>query len=147
MPDTHGPFRNERFRLEIDGIDMAGFSSATIPENSTSEIEYREGNDPPTVRKLSSLNEYGNLSLESGTTDASYELYEWRQLVEQGQLDEARRTIAVVLLNQEGDAGARWEFRRAWPQEYSAPDLDATGNEVAIESLEIVHEGMERIEL
>ena len=146
MADRHGPYRNERFRLEIDGIDIAGFTQVTIPENSTSEIEYREGTDPPTVRKLGSLNEYGTLTLEAGTTDASFELYEWRQLVERGDVDAARRDIAVIVLDTTGNAGARWEFRKAWPREYDAPELDATGNDVSIESLEIVHEGMERIE-
>lgn len=147
MPDTHGPYRNARFRLEIDQIDVAGFSSATIPENSTEEIEYREGTDPPTARKLGSLNDYGTLTLETGTTDSSIELYEWRRLVEQGRLDEARSEVAVVVLDTEGEAGARWEFAAAWPKRYEAPDLDATGNEVTIETLEVVHEGMERVEL
>ncbi|MDY6818781.1 MAG: phage tail protein [Halobacteriales archaeon] len=144
MPDKHGPYRNSRFRLEIDGIAMAGFSSASIPENSTEAIEYREGTDPPTARKLSSLNDYSTLTLETGTTDSSIELFEWRKMVEQGKVDQARRSIAVIVLDTEGNAGARWEFIRAWPRRYDAPDLDASGNDVTIETLEIVHEGMER---
>jgi phage tail-like protein len=144
MPDRHGPYRNSRFLLEIDGIVQAGFSQCTIPETSTEPIEYREGNEAPTVRKLGSLVSYGNLTLQWGTTPDSTELFEWRQLVEQGNLDEARRNIAVIVLDEEGEAGARWEFRNAWPQQYDAPDLDASGNEVAIESMEIAHEGMER---
>ena len=144
MPDRHGPYRNSRFLLEIDGIVQAGFSQCTIPETSTEPIEYREGNEAPTVRKLGSLVSYGNLTLQWGTTPDSTELFEWRQLVEQGNLDEARRNIAVIVLDEEGEAGARWEFRNAWPQQYDAPDLDASGNEVAIESREIAHEGMER---
>ena len=144
MPDRHGPYRNARFLLEIDGIAIAGFSQATIPENSTEAVEYRDGNDPPTVRKLWSLNSYGNLTLEKGVTDDSMALFEWRQTVEQGQVDQARRNVAVVVLDEEGEAGPRWEFENAWPTQYDAPDLDATGSEVAIESLEIAHEGMVR---
>jgi phage tail-like protein len=144
MPDRHGPYRNTRFLLEIDGIAIAGFSSCTIPENSTEVTEYREGTDPPTVRKLWSLNDYGTLTLKSGTTEDSIALYEWRKAVEQGQVDDARRNIAVVVLDEAGNPGPRWEFKRAWPTQYDAPDLDATGNEVAIEALEIAHEGMER---
>lgn len=146
MPDRHGPYRNTRFLLEIDGIGVAGFNQATIPENSTEATEYREGDDPPTVRKLWSLNSFGDLTLQRGAAENSTELFEWRQLVEQGNVDDARRTIAIVLLDEEGEPGARWEFRNAWPRQYDAPDLDATGNEVAIESLEIVHEGMERVD-
>ena len=146
MPDRHGPLRNVRYLLEIDGIAVAAFSQCGLPENSTEVVEYREGTDRPTVRKLWSLNDYGTLTLEKGTTEDSLELFEWRKLVEQGQVDEARRNIAVVLLDEEGEPAARWEFRDAWPTQYGGPDLDATGNEVAIESLEIDHEGMERVE-
>lgn len=146
MPDRYGPYRNSRFLLEIDGIVQAGFSQCTIPENATEAIEYREGNDPPTVRKLWNLNTYGNLTLQWGTTPDSTELFEWRKQVEQGDLDGARRNIAVIALDEAGDPGARWEFANAWPRQYDAPDFDATGSEVAIESLEIVHERMERIE-
>lgn len=144
MPDRHGPYRNSRFLLEIDGIAQAGFSECTIPEVTTQVAEYREGNDPPTVRKLGGLNQYGTLSLRWGTTTNSMELYEWQQATQRGGVDEARRNVAVVLLDEEGSPGARWEFVNAWPTKYDAPDLNATGNEVAIESLEIAHEGMER---
>jgi len=146
MPDRHGPFRNVRFLLEIDDIAQAGFSQATIPETTTDPIEYRDGNEAPTVRKLAGLTTYGNLTLQWGTTPESTELFEWRKLVEQGKVDEARRSIAVVLLDEEGNPAARWQFRNAWPTQYDAPDLDASGNEVAIESIEIAHEGMERVE-
>jgi phage tail-like protein len=144
MPDRHGPFRNVRFLLEIDGVAKAGFSKASIPENSTEATEYREGTDRPTVRKLWSLNDYSALSLESGVTMDSIMLFEWRKLVQQGKMGDARRAIAVVVLDEEGQSGPRWEFRNAWPSSYDAPDLDATGGEVAIEKLEIQHEGMER---
>ena len=146
MPDRHGPYRNMRFLLEIDSVAKAGFSSCSIPENSTEAIEYREGNDPPTQRKLWSLNSYGTLSLESGVTDDSTTLFEWRKMVQQGKVDEARSKIAVIVLDEEGNPGPRWEFTNAWPTNYTAPDLDASGSEVAIETLEIAHEGMERIE-
>lgn len=146
MPDRHGPYRNSRYLLEIDGIVQAGFSECTIAESSTEAIEYREGNDPvPTVRKLSGLASYGNLTLNWGVTEGSLELYDWWKLVEQGNTDEARRTIAIIVLDEQGEPGPRWEFTNAWPRQYDAPDLSATGNEVAIESLEIVHEGMERV--
>lgn len=132
--------------LEFDDLVKAGFSSCSLPENSTEPVEYREGNDRPTMRKLWGLNDYGALSLESGATEDSLELYEWRAQVEQGNVDEARQDIAVIVLDEEGNPGLRWEFRNAWPSNYDAPDLDAEGGEVAIESLEVQHEGMERVE-
>lgn len=146
MANKQNPYRNARFLLEIDGIAKAGFSSATIPETSTEVVEYREGDERPTPRKLIGSNEYGDLTLETGVTDDSVELFEWWDQVQQGEVEAARRNIAVVVQDRGGEDGARWEFRDAWPRQYDAPDLDASANDVAIESLEIAHEGMVRSE-
>jgi phage tail-like protein len=145
MPDRHGPLRVARFLLEIDGVATAGFSHCRLPSASTAVVEYREGNEAPTPRKLAGLNGYGPLVLRTGITDDSVELAEWRRLVETGRVDEARRAIAVVLLDAEGATAARWEFRNAWPARYGGPRLDANRSAVAIETLEIVSEGFERV--
>jgi phage tail-like protein len=137
------PYKNFRFLVEIDGIVQAGFSEASIPDTTQEPIEYREGNQTPTVRKLPGLIKYGNLTLKWGITD-SLELYEWRKLVEQGKTKDARRNLAVILMDEEGNAASRWEFAEAWPSKYDAPDMDGKGNDVAVETLEIVHEGMTR---
>lgn len=145
MSTRNDPYRNYRFLVEIEGISVAAFSECTLPDSTTEPIEYRDGNDvQPTVRKLGSLTKYGNLTLKWGITD-SLELYEWRKLVEQGKTDEARRNVAVVGLDEAGSPGPRWEFRAAWPSKYDAPDMNATGNEVSIETLEVVVEAMERV--
>ena len=143
MPDRYGPFRNHRFLLEIDGIAEAAFSRASIPEASAGVIEYREGSEAATSRKLKGLTSYGNVTLSKGITEST-ELYDWWKLVEQGKLEEARRSVAIVVLDEEGQPGPRYEFRNAWVRQYDAPDLDASGEAVAVESLELVHEGMER---
>ena len=88
------PFRNFRFKLEIDGIVQGGFSEVTIPDSSSDVIEYREGIDPPTPRKLPGMNKYGNVTLKWGISD-SVELYEnWRKLVEEGKMAAARKNVA-----------------------------------------------------
>lgn len=143
MPDRKDPYRNSRFLLEIDGITQAGFSDVTIPDTTTDPIEYREGNEEGTVRKLSGLTKYGNITLKWGTTD-SLDLFNWRKQIIQGKIKDARKNIAIILQDEEGNAAARWEFRMAWPTKYSAPSLSGKGNDVAIETLEIVHEGMDR---
>ncbi|MFC6988027.1 phage tail protein [Haloplanus sp. GCM10025708] len=146
MPDRHGPLRNTRFLLEIDGVARGGFSVCCLPSARTDVVEYREGNDGrPTNRKLAGSTDYGPLVLKGGVADGTG-LYEWHRLVEQGKLGEARRPVAVVVLDEEGQPGARWEFRDAWPARYGAPRLDATGKGVALETLEIVTEGFERVQ-
>ena len=144
MAERNDPYRNFRFLLEIDGLVQAGFSEVTIPDTSSDPIEYRGGNEDTTVRKLPGLNKYGNISLKWGITDDSLSLFDWRKLVMQGKMKDARRNIAVILMDEEGNAKSRWEFREAWPSKYDAPDLTAKGNDVAIETMEIVHEGMVR---
>jgi phage tail-like protein len=147
MPDMRkDPYRNFRFKLEIEGIIQAGFSEATIPDTTSDVVEYREGNEITTVRKLPGLTKYGNITLKWGVTD-SLEIYEnWRKLVEQGKMDKARKkNVSIILMDEEGKPAARWNFVNAWPSKYDAPDLTAKGNDVAVETLEIVHEGMTRV--
>jgi len=139
------PYQNFRYLVEIDGIAQAGFSEATIPDSAQDPIEYREGNEPPTVRKLPGLIKYGNVTLKWGTTD-SLDLYNWRKQVEQGKMEDARRNMAIILLDDEGSPAGRWEFTDAWPSKYDAPDLSAKGTDIAIETLEIVCEGMTRVQ-
>jgi phage tail-like protein len=138
------PYKNYRFLVEIDGIVQAGFKEVTIPDTTQEPIEYREGNEPPTVRKIPGLIKYGNVTLKWGMTD-SLDLYNWRKLVEEGKTDEYRRNMAIILMNEQAQQVGRWEFSAAWPSKYDAPDLNAAGNEIAIESIEIVHEGMKRV--
>jgi len=75
----------------------------------------------------------------------SMELYNWRKLVEDGKTDDYRKNMAIILINEKGDPTGRWEFSDAWPTKYDAPDLNATDNNIAIEAIDIVHEGMKRI--
>ena len=137
------PYRNFRFLLEIDSIVQAGFSECTIPDTTSDVIDYREGNEQPSARKLPGLTKWGNITLKWGATD-SLDLYNWRRLVEQGKMKDARRKVTVILQDEEGNNAARWEFVDAWPSKYDAPDVTAKGNDVAVETLEIVHEGMSR---
>jgi conserved hypothetical phage tail region protein len=138
------PYGNYRFRVEISGITQAGFSEVNIPESASEVVEHREGTDPTSVRKQAGLTSYGNLVLKWGLT-ASMELYNWRKSIEQGKLSTSRRNISVVLLDEEGNDAARWEFTNAWPSKYKAPDLNAKGNDIAIETLEIVFESIQRV--
>jgi phage tail-like protein len=137
------PYRNFRFLLEIDSIVQAGFSECTIPDTTSDVVDYREGNEQPSARKLPGLTKWGNITLKWGATD-SLDLYNWRKLVEQGKMKDARRKVTVILQDEEGNNAARWEFVDAWPSKYDAPDVTAKGNDVAVETLEIVHEGMSR---
>ena len=146
MP-ANDPLRNFRYRLEIDGIVQAGFSEVAIGDASNDPIEYREGNELTTVRKLKGLNKYGNITLKWGLTD-SIELSNWHRMVvyDATPLSAARRTVVIRVQNEAGEDKAAWEITRAWPTKYNPTDLNGKGNEVAIESLELANEGIRRIQ-
>ncbi len=138
------PYRNFRFRVEIDGIQTAAFSEATIPDSTTDSVDYREGTDVPVQRKLSGLTKYGNITIKKGLTD-SRELYEWRKQVEQSGAAKARKNMSLILIDEEGNDKARWDIVEAWPTKYDPSDFSAKGNEVVIETFEVVHEGITRV--
>ncbi len=137
------PYRNFRFKVEIDGINIAAFAEATIADSTTDPIEYREGTDIPTVHKLSGLTKYGNVTLKKGLTD-NMDLYNWRKLVVDSGASQARKNVSITLIDEEGNDKARWNMVEAWPTKYDPSDLNAKGNEVLIETFELVHEGITR---
>ncbi len=136
------PHAKFRFRLEIDGLEAGGFSEVSGFDASIDVIEYREGDMVQTPMKLPGLKKYGNITLKQGLTD-SMVLYEWIITGVEGEVD--RKTITITVLDDAGEATASWQVINAWPTKYTAPDFNATSSEVAIESLEIAHEGMTRI--
>jgi phage tail-like protein len=143
MADRVDPYRNFRFRVEIDGIKQAGFSECTFADTSTEAVEYREGNEPPIFRKLSGLTKYGNITLKWGITD-SLDLYKWRQdTIDKGAAAQ-RKNISIILIDETGADKARWNIVQAWPIKYDPTDFNAKNNEVGIETLEIAHEGFTR---
>lgn len=135
------PYRNFSFLVEIDGITQAGFSDASGFGASTDPIEYREGGETKTVRKLPGLTKYTNITLKWGLTD-SRELYDWYKDVVNGKID--RKSGSIILLDLEGNEKVRWNFFDAWPTKWDGPDFTAKGNDVAIETLELAHERVER---
>lgn len=147
MAARQDPLRNFRYRLEIDSIEQAAFSEVTIGDLSNDPIEYREGDEITTVRKLSGLTKYGNITLKWGITD-SKELADWHQLIVDGAtpLDVARRHLVIRIQNEAGEDKAAFEVLKAWPCKYNPTDLNGKGNEVAIDTLELCNEGIRRIQ-
>lgn len=136
------PIRIIRYRLEIDGIDHPGFSEVSIDDPSMDLIEYREVHDLSTVRKLTGLNKYSNITLKRGITDAT-EPADWQQLTADVAiwLDGARRSVVFRVQNEVGEEKTAFEIVRAWPRKYDPSDLNGTGNESAVGILELQQEG------
>jgi len=144
MP-RNDPLRNFRFRLEIDGIAQAAFSEVAIGETTTAAIDYREGNEPTHVRKLSGLTKFGNITLKRGITD-SLDIWNWHKQILAGQIQSNRKQVIIVAQDEAGTDKARFVVSEAWPMKYDPSDLNGKGNEVFIELLELVNEGVERVQ-
>lgn len=148
MADRHGPLRASMFKVELDGVQVKGFKNIDLPEQKTQQVEYREGNDPDFNRRLWGRTQYEDLVLERGVKKGDTKLYDWRKKVNQGNLKEARKNIAVVLLDEMKQPQIRYEFTKAWPKVYEAPTLDAgdqggAGN-VATETVVVAYDEMKR---
>ena len=136
------PFENFRFRVEIEGIQQAGFTECTGLGSHIEVVEYREGGETPSaVRKIPGRVTYPDIVLKWGVT-ASRELYDWHLAVINGQLQ--RKNGSVVLLDSERQEVLRWNFFAAWPSKWDGPTLNAMSNDVAIESLTITCERQEQ---
>lgn len=135
--DPYGAFN---FVVEIDGIAVAGFSECSGLTAETTVIEYREGNEVAGVRKLPGLTKFTPIVLKRGITKER-DLWNWYKNIINGVID--RRNGSIVLLGNDRSPVARWHFTNGWPAKWEGPHLKAKGNEVAIESLEIEHEGLD----
>jgi phage tail-like protein len=135
------PYRAFNFRVEIDGVAVAGFTEVSGLDSETAVIEYRAGDDRNTVRKLPGLTKYGNLVLRRGVT-RSAELWNWRRTVVDGKVE--RRNGSIVLLDEARDEVLRWNFVGGWIAKWQGPILNAAADTVAIETIEIAHEGLDR---
>ena len=135
------PYKARNFRVEIDGI-TASFSEVSGLESEVEVIELREGGTHTTVRKLPGLRKYGNIVLKRGITQDA-ELWNWHKQVLDGLVE--RRNGSVILLDNQGHDRVRWNFFQGWPCKYVGPTLNAESSDVAIETLELAHEGIERV--
>ncbi|MBI3785381.1 MAG: phage tail protein [Deltaproteobacteria bacterium] len=134
------PFGNFNFLVTIDGVTVAGFSECSGLTTETNIVEYRTGDEDITVRKLPGLKKFNNISLKRGFTN-SKDLWEWRKKVLDGKTE--RQSGSIVLLNEARQPSIRWNFREGWPSKWEGPTFNAKNNEVAIETMEIAHEGLE----
>ncbi len=134
------PYRAFNFRIEIDGLEAGSFSECSGLSSEGDAVDYREGTDIPlTLRKLVGLRTYTNLTLKRGYTQNA-ELWNWHSNIVNGVPD--RRNGSIILMDEERNDVMRWNFENGWINKIEGPSLNASGNEVAIESAEIIHEGL-----
>jgi phage tail-like protein len=136
------PYRAYNFKLLIQGVTEGHFTQCAGLGVKVHAIPYREGGAGAAVRRLPGPVEYGDVTLRYGLS-ASRELWAWFMSVVRGQVE--RKNVSVVLLDQDGVTEVmRWNLINAWPCEWRGAPLDAMSREVAIETLTLVFEALER---
>jgi len=134
------PILQHRFTVEISGITQAGFNDVSGLDMQTAIVEYRNGDEIRTVRKLPGLHTYSNIVCKRGMLAADQDIYNYRHKVVEEDFE--RLEITFHLQNDKGDIVKSWNVTEAWPCKYVIPEMNAQGNAVAIETLEIAHEGV-----
>jgi len=136
---TDNPYTSFRFRVEIEGIEVARASEISGLQIETEIETYEEGGVNSYVHKLPKRTKYQNITLKRGITD-SHEMWDWYQDVVSGIFE--RKYGAIVLMDANNEDKWRWDFLEAYPIKWTGPDLRADSNTVAFETIELVHHGL-----
>ena len=152
--DRIDPYKNFKFKVMWDGEYVAGISKVSALKRTTQVIKHREGGDPGTTRKSIGQSDFEPITLERGVThDTGFEQWAsmvWSypdsdQLGETVKLSSFRKDIVIEMYNVAGQKVLAYNVYRCWPSEYTAvPELDGSGNAIAIQSLTLQCEGWER---
>ncbi len=129
------------FQVDWAGTNL-GFSEVSGLTMESQPIEYRDGSMKETSPlKMAGITKWSNITLKRGVTVADNEFFDWwKKTVDLGNVE--RRDITISLLNETQEPVMVWKVKNAWPVKVEGPGLKATGNEIAIESMEVAHEGL-----
>lgn len=134
------PLPKFHFLVEWAGARI-GFTEITGLSIETEVIEYREGNSPEYNKiKMPGLRKYGNITMKRGTFSGDNDYYKWFDTVKLNTIE--RRNITITLLNENHEPVVTWKIKNAWPVKIQSPDLKSDANEIAIETIEVAHEGL-----
>ena len=132
-----------KFHFEVKWDDQVmSFQEVSGLDAQSEEIKYRAGDSKVySVIKMPGLIKYGNVTMKKGIFKGDNKFWDWFTKIKMNTI--GRSTITISLLDEDGNATMVWKLTNAWPTKVTGTDLKAEGNEVAIESIEIVHEGLE----
>lgn len=151
-PGRFDPYKNFKFRIKWDGNYVAGVSKCSALKRTTEVVEHRAGGDPSSVRRSPGQSKFEAITLERGVThDKAFEQWAnkvWNYGAGAGaevSLKDFRKDLIIELQNEAGQTVVAYKVFRAWVSEWQAlPELDASGNAVAIQLIKVEHEGWER---
>jgi phage tail-like protein len=135
------PLPKFHFKVMWNDVQMS-FQEVSGLDAQSEEIKYRAGDSSVfSVVKMPGLIKYGNVTMKKGIFKGDNKFWEWFKKIKMNTIE--RTMVTISLLDEEGSETMVWTLKNAWPTKVTGTDLKAEGNEVAIESIEIVHEGLE----
>lgn len=139
------PLVGFHYAVEIQGVVTGYFTECSGIGSEHEIIEHKivDEKGRESVQKIPGRLKWQDVTLKRGITDAM-DIWDWREQVVQGKVDDARRNGSIVMFNQALDEVARWNFENAWPLKVSGPSVKSDSNEFGIEELVITHEGLYR---
>ncbi len=140
------PLISAWFAVDFGGKIKGAFRECTGLGSETQVVEHKATGPKGeyVLKKLPGRMKWNDIVLKQGIT-ASMDMWKWRQLCEEGKVDEARQNGSIIMFDPKGSEIARWDLVNAWPSKLTGPVGNATSNEVALEELTVTHEGYKRV--
>jgi len=145
-PTREDPILGFNFALDLSGAVTGYFTEVSGLGSENDIVEHKVVNEKgvEVVLKIPGRLKWGDITLKRGIT-SSLDIWDWRKVVEDGKVKDARKNGSIIMFDQELKTVAQWDFVNAWPSKVSGPAPKADGNEIAIEELTIVHEFIKRV--
>jgi phage tail-like protein len=139
------PLVGFHYGIEVQGVVTGYFTecSGIGSENELIEHKVVDEKGRESIQKIPGRLKWQDVTLKRGIT-SNTDIWDWRDQIVQGKVDDARKNGSIVMFDQAGDEVARWNFENAWPLKVSGPSMKADSNEFGIEELVITHEGLYR---
>jgi phage tail-like protein len=145
MVQTRDPLVGFHYAIEVQGVVTGYFTECSGIGSEHEVIEHKivDEKGRELIQKIPGRLKWENVTFKRGITE-NMDIWDWRETVVQGQVNDARRNGSIVMFNQSLEEVARWNFENAWPLKVSGPSMKADSNEFGIEELVLTHEGLYR---
>ncbi len=139
--DNVWPLPKFYFTVEIGPLEKATFQEVSGLEMEAQVIEYRHGNSPEfSTIKMPGIKKYGDVTLKKGIFVNDNKFWNWFNMIKMNTIE--RQPVTISLLNEKGEPTMVWKLTNAWPTKITGTDLKSDGNEAAVETLVLAHEGL-----
>ena len=147
MPQPADPIVSFNFVIDLQGGATGYFTEVSGLGSETEVVEHKVM-DPTgkqsIVQQLPGRLKWESIVLKRGIT-TSMDMWTWRQQVEEGKVEDARKNGTITMLDNAYAPVAKWDFIRAWPSKMSGPSISSKSSDVGIEEMTLVHEGIKRV--